>query len=365
MAIELSDIIRENIHKLNLTPYQSHVLHQIMDCRTKRFGAHVNKCTNSECNHKEISYNSCRSRYCPKCQGSKQIEWKSKTLDDLLPVNYSHIIFPIPNKLLDLFQYNNKECYEIQFKAVNKTLNELSNKSKKLKGNIGLIGILHTWTNQLNYYPHIHCLIPEGGINNEKTKWISCNSKSVFRKEDVETRYKINLINYLNKAFKKGNEELPKTDDIKCKIYIRSSFKEASGVINYLGNNINKTAITNQRIKKYENNKVTFTYKDRADGNKEKEIEIDAVVFLKRFILHILPKRFTRIRYYGYLANNCRKLNIEICKRIIKIDEDVITKNDDMVIRTIKVFIDKIKRGRKCPCCRKGFLKPEKVPTAR
>lgn len=359
MDIELSDIIRDNIHKLNLTPYQSDVLHQIMDCRTSRFGAHKVKCSNPECNHKEISYNSCRNRYCPKCLGSKQIKWKSKTMNDLLPVNYSHIIFPIPNKLLKLFQYNNKECYEILFKAVSKTLNELSHKSKKFKGKIGFISILHTWTSLLNYYPHIHCLIPEGGINNDKTKWISCNGKSVFKKENIETIFKINLIKYLKKGFINKTDKLPIMDNIKCKIYIRSSFKEASGIIDYLGNNINKTAITNQRIKSYKNNKVIFTYKDRADGNKIKEKELDAVVFLKRFILHILPKRFTRIRYYGYMANNCRKLNIEIFKRIIKSNEDDIHEDNDIIIRKIKRLIENIDRGVKCPCCREGYLKPE------
>lgn len=369
MGAELSHILKDQLPYLNYKGFTNRILNNICSCRTIDMGYHKVKCDNKECNHQEITFNSCRSRYCPKCQGSNQIQWKHNRINDLIPVNHSHIIFKVPRSLFETFQYNNKECYNLLFQTTSETIKQICS-SKRFNGDIGFISMLHTWDQKINNYPHIHCLIPEGGIKYDKSKWIPYSPQKLLKRTIIETLYKINFIKNLGKLTRK--ERIVFKEDIMDKakrsnfhVYIKSSFGDSARVINYLGNFINKTAITNSRIKEYKDNKVTYTYRDRSDGNKIKDHQLEANTFIKRFIIHILPKRFKRIRYYGFLANNCRKENIEFCKKIINNTVFKIKKLDIKTRDCISKLIKNLNKKMKCPCCKKGFLVLDTFSTAR
>lgn len=358
MGYEIADIIKDHLKDIKVTSHQYNILSHLADCRTLFMGGHLLKCSNPNCNHTENLYNSCRDRNCPKCQGSTQIKWKDERNKDILPVSYSHITFTIPRDHYEIFQYNNKECYSIQFKSANEALTELAGNSK-----IGFISIIHTWTQQVNYHPHIHCVVPEIKINKNNEGKIS-TGKHVYNKESLNVTYKRILLKNMLKSLKTGELQHPLlTEDLiiknlkTCKNYINiKSTPYSASVINYLGNFTKKIGITNERIKLYDGENVTFSYIDRTDGNKEKEIQLNAILFLKRFILHILPYKLTKIRYYGFMANNNKKLLQEVKTNLIKNIENKKNVINSGIILSISLLLIKIKAVTKCPCCDTGSL---------
>lgn len=374
MVVEVADIIRDNINLMFFSSHIRKVLTHLKDCRTPKLGIHsIKRCDNKDCSHKEYTYNSCRDRNCPKCQGSKKNKWILQRLKEVLPVNYYHVVFTIPSSLRKLFLYNDKLAYNLLFKAVSETLNEVAAKNKKLKAKIGFIAILHTWTQRLFLHPHLHCIIPGGGISLETGKWKSCDQNYLLPQKVLSIVFKGKLLQYIEKAYKKGlisypitKEEHKYLNSVKSTlvqasrsnwvVYTKKAFGGPSGVLNYLGNYTHRIAISNYRIKSYKNKTVTFSWKDRKDNNKTKYERISAQSFIRRFSLHILPERFMKIRYYGFMATSNKKENISLCKKLIIESGAKLEYLNDKYIKRIEHKLEQDNEPKRCPICKKGHL---------
>lgn len=364
MGYELADILKDHIDVLKLTPHQLNVLYDILACRTAEAGIHKLKCDNTSCYHFDYSYNSCRNKNCPKCSGSKQIKWVNGRNQELLPVDYSFITIVSPSYLDELFKYNQLECYNIFFKSVNETIKLLSIEDKKNTHKAGLIAMLHTWTQEVKYHPHIHCLIPEGQFNTEKNRWERINNK-ILTKEIFNITFKKvfanNLVAWMNKnefSFLGITPEyiLGKSRNTGRCVHIRRSIKDVTGVVKYLGTYSNNIAITNNRIVDYDGTEVTISCVDRADGNKIKNKKIPAVIFLQRYSLHILPRKFSKIRYYGFLANSCKSKYISACKEQLKKEGKKLSILDQQIIKRYINLVEKYSKGIICPICHQGSM---------
>lgn len=353
MKTDIATIIKDHLDKITVTPHQQKVLDHIIGCRTEKMGEHIMKCDNEKCNHEEHVFNSCQDRNCPKCQGDKQLKWKLKRLEELLPIEYSHIIFSIPGFLHKLFLYNNKACYNILFQAVNKVLKEYSEL-------IGFYNIIHTWTQHELFHPHIHCVLPEIKIiNRKKTK------RFTLKKGNLNINFKKALLKLLLKEIDKGNINTLglSNDEIRNSllngnnnIYLKQGIKDSAFLVNYLGNNVNRIGLSDNRIVNYDGEIVEHKYIDRKDGNKVKTEEVKAVDFIKRYIIHILPARLTKIRYYGFLANNNKEL-LKSIKSYIEANNDLlISKSKKVIIDKISRILNYLKKGTICNKCQIGIL---------
>ena len=304
-------------------------------CRTSRLGGHIDEC--DECGSLRISYNSRRNRHCPKCQCMDKERWLENRKSDVLPTQYFHVVFTNPEELSRLSLRNQKAAYNIHFKAASETLKELSNDPRHLGASIGFIGILHTWSQTLIHHPHIHFIIPGGGLSFDETSWKSCKKDFFIRVEVLSRLFRGKYLYYLKKAYYCGELVFPgEIEELKEKavfeklcstIYAkewvvdsRPSFKTSESVIDYLGRYTHRVAITNDRIVKMEGDRVIFKYRDRRDNDRIKLMHLDAFEFIRRFLFHILPDGFMKIRHYGILSNRNRKDKLLLCKHLLGVD---------------------------------------------
>ncbi|VAX20618.1 Mobile element protein [hydrothermal vent metagenome] len=338
-GIEISDVFREygsefrNIY--HLPENQTSIMNLIVNCRTAALGSHIEKCDN--CGYETIAYNSCRNRHCPKCQYRAREEWIASRERELLPVPYYHIVFTIPEILNNLVLVNKRILYGILFKAASETLLTLSKDPKHLGAEIGIIAVLHTWGQNLMDHPHLHCIVPGGGLTQEGKKWKYSKkfkySKFFIHVNIISDLFKKKFLYYFKKAYK--NKELKfigkaKSYDVidefykllnllydkKWITYCKRPFGGPEKVLEYLGRYTHRVAISNNRIKRIENEKVVFEYKDYRD-NKRKEMALSPVEFIRRFMLHILPEGFFKIRYYGILSSRKKKTALQRCRMIL------------------------------------------------
>lgn len=355
MDYELADVLNDHLPNLNITYQQNKVLSNIMFCRTENMGGHKLKCSNPECDHSETLFNSCRDRHCPKCQGSNQIKWKNKRLNEILPVMYTLLTFTIPRALYGIFEYNQKVCYNILYDAIKETLSNS-------KYRIGYQLIIHTWTQLLHYHPHIHCFIPNVKVQRDRSNKISTKQLKIDS-DKLNIRFKRILERKIMNKYRKGELIHPLLSEAFIKLKLRNTKKyvhmskntDPEIMINYLGNYTSKIAISNQRITGYNGKCVTFTYSDRTDGNKLKEIELDAELFLKRFMLHILPTRLTKIRYYGFMANNSKSILNKI-REYLLISKNEVSDKKSRITEYIALLIKELSSPVKCTCCNKGIM---------
>ena len=370
--VELADILKDQQSNLGyLSCHDNKVINNIISCRTANLGGHLLKCDN--CDHIEISYNSCRDRNCPKCQGIKKLKWIENRQKELLPVPYFHIVFTIPNTLYYLFLYNKSICYNLLFKAVKYSLDKTAKRENNLGARLGFISILHTWDQKLNFHPHIHCIVPSGGLSLDNQKWVNSKSNFFVSVKILSTLFQARLVHLIEKAKKKNLFIFPgKThylsnnrsfknmliNSVKTKwvVYSKKPFGGPALVFNYLGHYTHRVGISNNRIISLQNGKVTFLWKDRRNKNKTKKLTIDSLLFAKRFILHILPKGFMKIRYFGFLGNKCKKDLVPLCRKLIEESIPVDSySNQQMIILQAKVK-DILNRINVCPVCCKGHL---------
>lgn len=372
---EVQDIFRKygeayvKTHKLPL--YHIKAISAIESCRTAKLGGHVDKC--EACGHLRVSYNSCRNRHCPKCQGLAREKWIEERKRDLLPVNYFHVVFTLPQELNSLTLRNSKELYSLFFKAVSETLLELSLDSKYLGAEIGFSSILHTWGQNLMYHPHIHCIIPSGGLSVGRNRWVSSKKKFFIPVKVLSRKFRGKFLFYLKRLYyrnrfkfvgqiKELNSEsafLSSINSLYKKewiVYCKPPFKNPSYALEYLGRYTNRVAISNNRIIDVNNGSVTFKWRDYRDDNKVKLMEIDAEEFIRRFLMHILPEGFVKIRHYGILSNKNRNSKLKICKRLTGATVQSLSfylKNNSMQELLFKLKgIDL----NKCPCCSVGKM---------
>ncbi|OGJ88419.1 MAG: hypothetical protein A2268_02745 [Candidatus Raymondbacteria bacterium RifOxyA12_full_50_37] len=348
----------------------------IMACRTAQLGGHVYQC--DSCGHEHISYNSCRNRHCPQCQALARSAWVQARMDDLLPVPYFHAVFTIP-PALNPFALRNKEAfYALMFKAVSETLLELAKNKKRLGAVIGFIAILHTWGQNLMDHPHIHCVVPGGGI--QETRWIHCRRKFLFPIRVLSALFKGKLMAYFREAVTNNDIQFHGAlaahkdpiafqsliDDLYAQdwvIYVKPPFAGPQAVLKYLGSYTHRIAISNRRIISIKDGMVSFTWKDYAHGNVRKVMAFPISEFIRRFLLHVVPKGFVRIRHYGFLGNRTRKTSIAACRKALGVLRPPEEK------RQPRSWVDLCKQltgndPTLCPMCGTGHLRPFREITA-
>jgi hypothetical protein len=323
---EVADIFRlygERYKKTHaMTDNQRKVMAAITACRTAQLGGHSEVC--SKCGTIKNSYNSCRNRHCPKCQTLAKEKWLEQRREELLPCGYFHMIFTVPHCLNPLILMNRKGLLAALFKAVRNTVVAFAADPQwKLEGKPGLLTILHTWSQTLIDHFHIHCLIPAGVLSFDKRKWTPSNEKYLFRVESLAKEFKRQFLSMIEEQSDKLTVvENCKTLLAEAKnktwlVYAKKPFSGPEQVLEYLGRYTHRIAISNHRIKAIKNDRVTFSYKDRSNDNQTKEMTLSGVEFIRRFLLHVLPFRFMKIRYYGFLANICKKKSVLLIRRLI------------------------------------------------
>ncbi len=313
----------EYILKHKLSKEQWKVFNAIRNCRTKELGYHI--CTCEECGEEYFGYNSCRNRHCPMCQNYAREKWIQKESSYLLESKYFHIATTVPYELNEIFLHNQKLCYNILFKATSETILKLTEDPKWLGAKVGITSILHTWGQTLEFHPHIHSIVTGGGLKNNQ--WISCDKDYLFKVQVLGSLFKHKFLYYLKHEFynlninfkdlKSFNKFLEPLYNKVWITYIEPPKGKAENVIEYVGRYSFRVAISNERIKNIEDGYITFEYKDYKDNSKIKSMTITAEEFIRRFFLHVLPNKFTKIKHYGLLSNRNKKNNLKFCRLLI------------------------------------------------
>jgi hypothetical protein len=369
---DLADVFRAHGHRLAfLLPEQKKVMNAVIACRTAELGGHVLKC--DECGSLEISYNSCRNRHCPKCQSLAKAKWIMAREEELLPVPYFHIVFTFSDLLYPVALQNKKVVYDILFQASSETLKEVAANPDNLGADIGFISILHTWEQRLNHHPHIHCIVPGGGFAREKTRWIASAANFFLPVKVLSIVFRAKFLSYLEGAFRKNKlafhgqiagladeaafkRLLEQSCQTNWVVFSKRPFAGPRQVLEYLGRYTHRVAISNNRILSMTETTVTFQWRDRKNGGTVKEMTLDAVEFLRRFLLHVLPSGFMKIRHYGFLGNPAKKEAIALCRSLAK-DQSVAQKphKTPRGWKDLLLFLTG-KDLSVCPHCGKGHL---------
>ncbi len=369
---ELADIFGKfgpayrKAHTMPLTHHK--LMRAITRCRTSRLGGHMKKC--DACGYTHPTYNSCGNRHCPKCQSLAKFSWVKKRKEELLPVAYFHNVFTLPHDLNGLARTNKRIIYDILFKSVSETLLEFG--QNECNGRIGFIATLHTWDQKLLEHIHLHCVIPAGALSSDKKRWIDSGGNNfLFSVKALSKVFKGKFLYYLKKAHEKqdllfcgrstGHEDdkglKALVDGLYRKewiVYSKKPFAGPDKVLDYLGRYVFRTAISNERIKAVSGGKVTFCYRDRRDGNIKKEISLFADEFIKRYLCHVLPNSYMRIRHYGFLSNRGRKVNIARVKKILGVSFNTEEKPEQSMEEIMLEITGK--NILRCPRCSVGTM---------
>ena len=332
--------------KYKLSKEQWNVYNAIINCKTSRLGIHIITC--DKCGHKEIALNSCRNRHCPNCQAYAREKWIEAENSNILDCPYYHVVTTIPDTLNEIILYNKKTCYDILFKATSESILELAKDPKWLGAKVGITSILHTWGQTMQFHPHIHSIVTGGGLSNNK--WIESKENYLFKVQVLSSLYRGKFLSMLKQAkleFPKDKQYLEDPFEFNKFLaplyektwitYIEPPKGSPENVIEYIGRYAFRVAISNERIKDISDGNVTFEYKDYKDNSKIKEITIRAEEFIRRFLMHVLPDKFTKIRHYGLLSNRNKKSIVKLCRILLR----TITNNDFSIniTRKIKEFI--------------------------
>jgi hypothetical protein len=325
-ALELAEVIRRHGHRLGgLSGEHQRILRAIVSCRTAALGGHVQTC--DHCRHQRIAYNSCRNRHCPRCQGSACARWMADRAEELLPVEYFHVVFTLPDTFNALALANKRVVYGVLFEAVAQTLLEVAANPRHVGARIGFLAILHTWGQNLSLHPHVHCVVPGGGLSPDG-KWVACRSgfflpvrvlSRVFRGKFIDLLKRARAAGKLiadqdNHAFDRLLDASVKNDWV---VYAKPPFGGPAQVLKYLARYTHRIAISNRRLVSVDEQSVTFSYKDYAHGNRPRTLTLDGAEFLRRFLLHAVPRGFMRIRHFGLLANPVRTKNLATLRRLL------------------------------------------------
>ena len=329
-ALELADVVRRHGHRLgeDLGGEQRRILRAIASCRTAALGGHVQTC--DQCQYRRIAYNSCRNRHCPKCQASACARWMEQRAAELLPVEYFHVVFTLPNDFNALALGNKRIVYGVLFDAVSQTLSEVAANPRHLGAKIGFIGILHTWGQNLSLHPHIHCVVPGGGLSPDGSRWIACKSGFFLPVRVLSQVFRGKFIDLLKRARADGKLLGVEDDDAFTRllnasvkhdwvVYAKPPFGGPQQVLKYLARYTHRIAISNRRLVSIDDQNVTFTWKDYAHGNRPRTMALEGGEFLRRFLLHAVPSGFMRIRHFGFLANRMRAENLAACRRLLAV----------------------------------------------
>jgi Putative transposase/Transposase zinc-binding domain len=332
---EVADVFRRHgpdyrsTHADSLSRGQRRAMSAIERCRSAALGGHLERC--DSCGHERVAYNSCRNRHCPKCQSLARAQWLEHRRAELLPVEYFHVVFTVPEPIAEVAYQNKKVVYGILFRAAAETLRTVAADPKHLGVEIGFIAVLHTWGQNLLHHPHLHCLVPGGGLAPDANRWIACRPGFFLPVRVLSRLFRRLFLQYLRAAFDVGQlqffstlaslrsrnifaEYLRPLCQTEWVVYAKRPFAGAEQVLDYLGRYTHRVAISNNRLLNIQDGKVSFRWKDYRHHDQPKTMTLGAEEFIRRFLLHVLPDGFMRIRHYGFLGNRHRRVKLARCR---------------------------------------------------
>jgi len=356
---ELADIFRSHGERYQrthrLSACERKVMRAVSVCRTQELGGHLDRC--DACGFERPAYNSCRNRHCPKCQSLAKAQWLEKQTSELLPVGYFHLVFTLPHELNRLILGNKKILLGLLFKAVSETLLEFG--QSRFGGTMGIIAVLHTWDQKLQDHFHLHCLVPSGALSFDRSRWTAARKNFLFPVKALSLVFRGKFLDLLQRACEKGkipaaNNEIKASRQKSWVVYAKKPFGSPQTVLDYLGRYTHRVALSNDRILQVENGEVTLSYRDRKDGDRKKALPLEAHEFIRRFLLHVLPDGFMRVRHFGFLANRSKKQALAQCRNLLKFDPPLPQRPDqsakDLLRKLTGVDLSR------CPCCHKGTM---------
>jgi Putative transposase/Transposase zinc-binding domain len=336
--LEVADIVRaagaryRETHATTLSRAQRRVLSAIEQCRTAALGGHVEAC--DRCEHQRIAYNSCRNRHCMKCQSLAKAQWLADRQADLLPVPYFHVVFTLPHELAPIAYHNQRVVYALLFRAAAETLRTIAADPKHLGAQLGFLAILHTWDQTLRYHPHLHCIVAGGGLAPDGARWIACRPGFFLPVRVLSRLFRRLFLAFLQEAFDRQQlhffaevtsladsqafaQYLTPLQQREWVVYAKAPFGGAAHVLDYLARYTHRVAISNSRLVAMTPETVTFHYRDSRHHDQRKRMTLTHEEFLRRFLLHVLPAGFQRIRHYGFLSNCHRAEQLALCRRLL------------------------------------------------
>lgn len=349
---------------------QLRVMRAIEACRTAALGGHVEQC--GHCSHIRLSYNSCRNRHCPKCQSLARARWLEQRKGELLPVPYFHVVFTLPEQIAAIAFQNRKVVFDLLFRITAQTLLSLARDPKHLGAEIGFFAILHTWGQNLLFHPHLHCVVPGGGLSPDGTQWIACSPGFFLPVRVLSRLFRRLFVQALERAFDQGqlqffhaleplhqpqafSQFLKPLRAAEWVVYAKSPFGGPQQVLEYLGRYTHRVAIANQRLVSIQDDQVSFRWKDYRHQQRPKTMTVQAHEFIRRFLLHTLPPGFQRIRHYGLLSNSHRRQALAVCRRLLATPISELLPNPRRDFRQLYQALTAIDLSR-CPKCNLGVL---------
>ncbi len=368
--LEVADVFRQHEREFfrqwghMLNAQQRRAFRDICACRTAALGAHVEQC--DQCEHQAIAYNSCRNRSCPKCQSTARDKWLTARTAELLPVPYCHVVFTLPQEISTLALQNQRLIYSILFRAVSETLSEIAADPRRLGAHIGFLAVLHTWNQQMLYHPHLHCVVPSGGLSPDRSRWVPSRARFFLPVKVLGKFFRGKFLAFLASAFRKKKLRFAGTltrlatpggfdrflRQLRSKnwvVYAKRPFGGPHYVIRYLARYTHRVAISNGRLIEMKDGQVTLRWRDSAHGNEQKLMTLDGVEFIRRYLLHILPSGFVKIRHFGFLANRNRREDLTLCRTLLPTRAD----------QPLDSLTEKQRNAvqRRCPICHAGTLR--------
>ena len=377
--LEVADVFRRygpayrQEHADSLSRGQRRVMSAIELCRTAALGGHLEQC--DSCGHQRPAYHSCRNRHCPKCQSLARAQWLQDRQAELLPTEYFHVVFTLPEEIAALAYQNKEVVYGILFRAVAETLRTIAADPQHLGAEIGFLAILHSWGQNLLFHPHLHCVVPGGGISADGQRWIACRPGFFLPVRVLSCLFRRLFLDYLQTAFDQGKlqffSSLERLRDqktfvqylaplrrIKWVVYAKRPFGGPEQVLNYLGRYTHRVAISNNRLLDIDHGQVSFHWKDYRHGDQQKTMTLQADEFIRRFLLHVLPDGFQRIRHYGFLGHRYRQAKLALCRQLLGV---VLTLTGPALQQdkpNYRDLYEKLtgKSLRDCPVCHAGHM---------
>jgi hypothetical protein len=371
--LEVADIFRQHGYEFrlmhSLSPEQRRVMRAIERCRTASLGGHVEQC--DACGHQRIAYNSCRNRHCPKCQSLAKARWLKARLDDLLPVEYFHVVFTLPEQLASVALQNKRVVYNLLFSAASETLRTIAADPRHLGADIGFLAVLHTWDQTLRHHPHLHCVVPGGGLAVDGESWRSCRPGFFLPVNVLARLFRRLFLQGLERAYEKGKlsfhgacaflaqptafKRLLKSGRAReWWVYAKPPFGGPAQVLAYLGRYTHRVAISNHRLLSLKDGKVMFSWRDNRHGQLRSTMTLSTEEFMRRFLLHVLPRGFQRIRQFGLLANR-RRNELPRCRQLLGTTEQTI----ESLAQDYKSLYQSVPGTalQQCPACGTGTMK--------
>jgi Putative transposase/Transposase zinc-binding domain len=374
--LEVADVFRDHADAFLdrygdvLSPEQRRAFCDIAACRTAALGGHVEEC--DRCGHQVIAYNSCRNRHCPKCQATAAAQWMEAREAELLPVEYDHVVFTLPAALGPIALQNPREVYGLLFRAAAETLQQIAADPAHLGAEIGFLAVLHTWGQNLGHHPHVHCVVPGGGLSPDGSRWIACRPGFFLPVRVLSRVFRGKFLAMLGNAFEQGDlsfhgklesladagefqRQLTASAQAEWVVYAKPPFGGPEQVLKYLARYTHRVAISNRRLVALEGDEVKFHWKDYAHGGGQKTMTLKATEFIRRFLLHVLPSGFVRIRHYGFLANRVCREKLAPCRALLGVEEEPVPVVSEPTTEP-KATVAGEPAASVCPACGEGRM---------